>query len=734
MDLAPDSVANVENLTLTRDVGTFTMTEGELYLLTPVNGRIVGALFSGTGTVDYVPPTKEERAQLRRFFDIEEIHVEINQFFILFGDSTLKELHRHVQFAPAERERLKQMKIDNCLKYVSDKKSKYFRTSLMKTFLENKRNSMFYLQFNENLYNHLFFVIDPYRVEEVSLERRVEHAVLSHDTEVVNQFHKHSDYRHFIGLMNENKARVKITNYIIKSHIKRGLDYSATTTLRFRELTRGEKWWSLILFSDLTVDSAKWADGTPATFFKGKDNPVFWVRNDQSEGGPGRELTLYYQGELIREFQGWYLIRSSTGWYPRTGERVKARFDLTFTYPKALTLVSVGNLLDSSEDGGYITSHWVTPEPIRNASFNIGYYKEHTIQDERIPDVTVLMAKSLHTQLGAELASQGVLSGKNMDKRVGADVANSIYFFQQVYGKTPIKKFYATEAPHRHGYAFPGLIHLSWETFQMADVNGENAIFRAHEVAHQWWGIGVDFKTYHDQWLSEGLSDFSGLWYLQAVHNENDLYLKILDNWKEDILSARKYLLGDGQESGPIWLGYRTQSSSTEGDYSLIIYKKGAWVFHMLRLMMMDLQTLEDTRFKKMMHEFYFTYQGKKASTDDFQRLVERHFGTKMDWFFNEWIYNTVIPRYHFSYTTRKNSDNSWQVECRVRQEDVPENFKMSVPLKIQFGKDQFARVRMFVNKPDYRINFKVPKKPKDIIFNDLNSVLCEMEYEKWQK
>jgi len=649
MDLAPDSVANVNNLTISRDVGTFTMKEGELYLLTPVNGRIVGAYFSGTGSVDYVPPTREEREQLKRFFEIEEIHTDITQLFILFGDSTLDELQSQLQFTPAEHERLKQMKIDNCLKYVSDRKSKYFRTSIIKTFLENKRNSMFYLQFNENLYKHLFFVIDPYRVEEVSLERRVEHAVLSHNTEVVNQFHKHSDYRHFIGLMNENKARVKITNYTIKSHIDRGLDFSAATTLRFRELTQGEKWWSFNLFSDLTVDSAEWADGTPATIFKGKDNPVLWIQNDQPVAGPGRELTLYYHGELIREFQGWYLIRSSIGWYPRTGERVKARFDLTFAYPKALKLVSVGDEKDSSEDGGYITSHWVTTEPIRNASFNIGYYKEYSIQDERIPEVTVLMAKSLHTQLGAELASRGVLSGKNMEKRVGADVANSIYFFQQVYGKTPIKKFYATESPHGHGYAFPGLIHLSWETFQMVDVEGNNAIFRAHEVAHQWWGIGVDFKTYHDQWLSEGLSDFSGLWFLQAVHNENDLYLKILDNWKEDILSARKYFLGDGQESGPIWLGYRTQSSSTEGDYSLIIYKKGAWVFHMLRSMMMDLQTLKDSRFKKMMREFYFTYQGKKVSTNDFQRLVERHFGTMLDWFFNEWMYNTDIPKYHFS-------------------------------------------------------------------------------------
>ena len=27
---------------------------------------------------------------------------------------------------------------------------------------------------------------------------------------------------------------------------------------------------------------------------------------------------------------------------------------------------------------------------------------------------------------------------------------------------------------------------------------GDDEVFRAHEVAHQWWGIGVDFTSYHD--------------------------------------------------------------------------------------------------------------------------------------------------------------------------------------------------------------------------------------------
>ncbi len=735
MDLTPVSVAQVENLTLNRDAATFHLNTGELYLLSQVNGRTVGAYFSGSGLVDFVPSTRSEQEQLARFFEVNSIHKKMNNLFILFGDSTYQEINRYLQFTPIESKRTVRYAVTSGLKYISDKKSEYFRTSIMKTFLENKSNSMFFAQFSQEKSDPLFFSINPYEVEEITLERRVKDALISHNSEIVSQFHKKSDYKHALGLMNENKSRVKITHYTIHSDIDRGLHYSATASLQFRELVQGQKWWVFDLYSGMEIDSACWSDNTPVIYHKKKEDPTLWIENNYVDNSsPNRKLTLYYHGDLISEKMGWYLIKSSIGWYPRTGVREKALFDLTFTYPNTLTLVSVGKLQGKEDDGKYVTSHWVTDDPIRNASFNIGYYKEYSIDDDRIPEVTVLMAKTNHTSIGVELAQEGILSGKNMDKQVGADIANSIYFFQQMYGPTPVQHFYATEAPHFHGEAFPGLIHLSWETFQVVDNSGNNPLFRAHEVAHQWWGIGVDFKTYHDQWLSEGLADFSGLWYLQSVYGDQELFLNILDDWKKKILSARKYLIGNGQESGPIWMGYRTQSSTTSGDYDLIIYKKGAWIFQMLRNMMMDLKKLDDSKFQNMMHEFYITYQGRKASTEDFQRIVSRYFNQNMDWFFDQWVYNVAIPKYHFSYKKEKNQDGTWEVYCRVREENVPESFKMSIPIKLDFGKDRFARVRIFVNKPDYTIKFKVPAKPKELVFNDLESVLCEVKYEKWKK
>jgi hypothetical protein len=395
--------------------------------------------------------------------------------------------------------------------------------------------------------------------------------------------------------------------------------------------------------------------------------------------------------------------------------------------------VSVGeNISNESDDDDMITSIWSTKYPVRNASFNIGHYDVEEIEEENTPPVNVYMSEGGHSMIANYLAKQGVLSSLDLES-VGFDISNSFKFFTHLFGETPISKVYATEIPYSHGEAFPGLLHLSWLTYQGTSYNGEAQQFRAHEVAHQWWGIQVEYDTYHDKWLSEGLADYSGLWYMHATLNDNKVFFDMLDNWKERILSNRVYIFGQGQQAGPISLGYRTNSKETSGDFDLIIYKKSAWVFHMLRIMLMDLNNYTDDKFIGLLQDYYNTYKGKSASTQDFIRLTSKHFNEDMNWFFNQWIYGTSIPTYKFAYKVSKTIDGKYKARCRVTQENVPPNFRMYVNLKIDFGEDRHAMLRVNVDGGTTEFDLPIlPLEPEDIIFNDLNSVLCEVEYEDW--
>ena len=62
--------------------------------------------------------------------------------------------------------------------------------------------------------------------------------------------------------------------------------------------------------------------------------------------------------------------------------------------------------------------------------------------------------------------------------------------------------------------------------------------------------------------------------------------------------------------------------------YGVLVYQKGAWVVHMLRIMMLDLKTMDEGRFTEAMREFYGTYQGKTWRGSDGRIYCKKPSGT----------------------------------------------------------------------------------------------------------
>ena len=541
----------------------------------------------------------------------------------------------------------------------------------------------------------------------------------------MNQFHSPTAGFASPRLDESEKLGIRIESYKINCSIglsSRGFtdyfDFRAVTDVSFRATLGRQRWLMFYLSDPLVVDSVFWENGQPARYFRGEKNLEVWVEcTPILESGESRTLRFYYHGDILEKKDARFFLHSSVFWYPREGGRSKSGFDLTFRFPSKYMLVSVGNKVSSSTFDDITTERWTAAEPIRNASFNIGTFREEPIHEEGIPKMSVLVS-------GA--------GGYKMEQEVADDLRNSVKLFQKLFGPCPVQTLYATEIPFPHGEAFPGLLHL-WEgTFQHLEmIEGFQESFRAHEVAHQWWGIGVDFKTYHDQWLSEGFSQYAGMMYMQAALKDNELFSKKLGQMKKSIQMNRKYLFSTEQEAGPISLGYRTESSSTHGDYNLIVYQKGAWVLHMIRMMMLDLKTMSEDRFEAMMRDFYKSYRGKNASTEDFKTVLQKHVKEDMTWFFRQWVYDTQIPQYTFSFTREKLADGKVKVHCRVRQEGVDQDFQMVVPLKIEFAGNRFLRLRARVKGPLSEFDLPpLPLQPDKIIFNDLDAVLCDVESE----
>jgi len=97
-----------------------------------------------------------------------------------------------------------------------------------------------------------------------------------------------------------------------------------------------------------------------------------------------------------------------------------------------------------------------------------------------------------------------------------------------------------------------------------------------------------------------------------------------------------------------------------------------------------------------------------------------------MSWFFNQWVYGTDIPKYRFSFNAEKTREGKYKVKCCVQQSDVPDNFKMIVPLTVIFDDDRYIHFKIWVDKPEEIIELPLlPYEPKKIIFNTYDAVLA---------
>jgi len=734
MELEPDKnlVAKVQDFSFRRDAGVFDLKKGKLYLCKPINGRVVAALFEGKGRFRLTPPTEIERRQVRRFYEADSLDQEFKFLVLIFADSTLKEFQSHLNFSRQRVSHQLKKQIKNCLRYMGDEKGKNFEPEFIKTFLENATNSLFYAHFSKNSLKPMFFKINPYEVEEVRFMRRPKNDSVTYRREMISQFHQQSDYEKQSNLAHEDKKLIDVESYRIECWIENNSgvfassnpNFRAKTEMIFRPITPPDKEWLFFYISPkLEVDSISWKSGTPVDFFKSKDNHLIWIRADSLQIDTTYQLNLSYHGEIIQRYDDYFMLDLSTFWYPRQSFHDKSQFDLYFHVPDIYKFTAAGHqdtaFVDNAAEDGYCVTRWRTYEPIRNASFSMGIFDKHVVENDTLPRVTVYMNKTRRAVRA---------------KRVGEEIARSIDFFREVYGESRADEFFVMETPTLHGESFLGLTNLSGVTFIGDDPWGYDAIHRAHEAAHQWWGVGVDFLTYHDQWMSEGFADYSGLWYLEIVREDQKNFLKKLKDWRKLIVENRQYLLGDGVETGPIWLGYRTVSSETKEDYAVVIYKKGAWILHLLRCYLLDPADLNDDQFRTLMRDFYETYLHRQATTEDFQHFIEDYIHEDMDWFFQQWVYASDIPTYKFAYKQKKTAEGKYLIRFRSFQENAP-GFRSSILVTAKMIHNDYQRQRIWIT--DGLNEFELPlldSPPEEIIFGDFESALADIKKVDWDE
>ncbi|HEX7917967.1 MAG TPA: hypothetical protein VF454_01115, partial [Gemmatimonadales bacterium] len=515
-----DSSFKVRNFIISRDVATLTLSEGRMWPLSAVNGRVIGAIYQGTGRLLYMPPSPVEMERVHEYLGVDTVDSEITSVVLLFTDGTLDALYSAgVSPERAEAPGWLQDQISRSRDYLRTYKDRTWAPSFLEPVVNGRDNGMFFALVQRKQGEELILQVDPDDPEPVTLNVHSRGRGADVDPEVVASYHwtdrpaPPADTR---------RREVTVSKYVLDvmmpQQLDGGVSFSAKAECHLVVPPRGfGPWVPFSLYFDLDVDSVTW-NGAPAVYDKGPDAYYLWVRAP----GPLQEgetpvLTVYYHGDLMARYGDWFVLKDFSGWYPRPSDWLsKASFDITYHTPLGHPIAGVGTMVDSTTSGRLVTTHWIHEAPIRNASFNLGRSQAYELAAAGVPPITLLWSDAAHRAIARDYHVAPI---GNVRQVISDEAATAFRFFTNVYGPPVEPRFYATEIPAGFGVAFPGLVQYSFATFLPEDAfdppmtPGANQIFRSHEVAHQWWGISVEMASVRDRWLSEGLAEFSGLWY-----------------------------------------------------------------------------------------------------------------------------------------------------------------------------------------------------------------------------
>lgn len=188
---------------------------------------------------------------------------------------------------------------------------------------------------------------------------------------------------------------------------------------------------------------------------------------------------------------------------------------------------------------------------------------------------------------------------------------------------------------------------------------------------------------------------------------------------------------------GPVTMGFRLSTSKTGWSvYQNLVYPKGAYILHMIRMMMWTSQQ-GDPPYIDMMHDFVSTYRLKVATTEDFKAMVEKHMTRQMDlegnhtmdWFFREYVYGTDLPVYHFEGVATPN-ENGYSLHIILKQSGVGPDFVNAVPVYLRLDNGKVMRLGSFriTGTTTEEQTLQLPRFPSDVkqvLINYNYDVLC---------
>ena len=698
-----------------------------------IPGLETGMVIVGKGTVDFSPSDLNEQHQLELLYKRKQLRDNIDSLFIrssssFFASNVIVETDDALP-AVSSKERDKAAAVFSRNYSRSFTIESSFDGGLL-SFLPQGDEAV--LEFKARKTGEMTYVYYPFSDDEVSLFSRRKDMIVNlyrpgrADDPPLKRFfisfEEKFDIRSYALDLSYTpatsflsaKARIEVVPKVdlldsLKFRFNPALEILKITDAENRELFYTQDKLRSLLYVYFVSPPAEKAPAVIEVFYRGRIFPSLPTTDVIGQAGNNQPIRFRPRYET-------FFFSHVGDWYPGPAGEDYFQARLTLIIPPEYSCVANGRLVSKGrwdemkdvveiEKTGNAIYSFESLSPIKYMSFIVGRFDW---QRERAGPVPLEL----------------FVASEVLDRRSGLidQAADILEFYAKAFGPFPYEKLgiVLRSWPAYGGHSPASFVVLNEVPWQVdtgfappvdtpVDLSQWEGYFLAHEIAHQWWGQGISFKSYKDQWLSEGLSQFAAASFLRHKHGENSFaaILKKFARWTE-----KKSFWG------PIIMGSRLSYQDFEA-YQSIVYNKAALALFMLQ----DLLGRET--FDAGLRAFFEKFKFRAARTSEFIAAMEAASGQDLKEFFKGWFFSYDLPEVRTTWTETPVPEG---VRLDIRVSQVKGRFVF--PLWVEWSRAGESDRRMFVvDEKTEEISLTLPWRPDKIRINPNKAVPGKFYY-----
>jgi len=415
-----------------------------------------------------------------------------------------------------------------------------------------------------------------------------------------------------------------------------------------------------------------------------------------SKASPNRPPQVWSQGETEHN-RYWMPIMDHPS--------VKHTFELIAYVPAGYTAISNGDLVEVKNDGKWSVWHWMLDKPHSPYLFSI---------------VVGIFDEIKETYGKVKLGYYVPKGWKDKAHLSFSKTAKILEFYSNYLDYPyPYSKYDQVTV---HEFIFGGMENVTATTLtdltlhdEKAHVDYSSDPLVAHEAAHQWFGDLVTCKDWPHIWLNEGMATLLENLFVRHDKGESEFIYELIRDMDEYLNEYRdKY-------ARPIVMRVYKYSSELFDSHS---YPKGGLILNTLRSL------IGEETFRKGLSRFLKKFEYSVADTEDFRKTMEEVSGKNLEWFFEQFFYNSGHPALRVEEEWK---DDAKKLLIRIKQvqgDDSLNTYILPLKIHIKVG-DKIKEYSIDLMEREAVYVFDLDSRPDFICVDPFFEVFKTIEYQR---